>query len=182
MSREVHMKLNADPKTNAFKGVDYEHAEIHAGDHYFFSGHEVEADTGTIEFIIVTPDTTKWAHMTFVIIGTEKLEVDVYEGASGISGGASVTPINNNRNSSNTSGLTVTKDPTSITGDGTLIDSYSVGSTGPFGQIGTAKRDKEIILKQNETYLFRITSNAADNDISYKGSARVEYFTFFYFF
>ena len=170
MSREAILRLHKDPKTNALKNVNYEHSEIHAGEHYFVSGHEIEASAATIKFVVTTPNTTKWLHMTFSIDATEKVTLDVYEGTSGVTGGAAVTPANNNRNSANTSGATIVKDPASITVEGTLLDSYASGSTGPFGQIGNVSRDKELVLKQNTSYLFKITSGAAGNDISYNGS------------
>ena len=167
MSREVHLKLNADPKTNALRAINEEHGSIHEGDHFFFSNFEDENTSGTIELVITTPDTTKWGHFLFRVASTEKIEVKLYEGATTVAGGAAVTPINNNRNSINTSGMSVVKDPTSIGGDGTQIDAWSTGSTGPFAQLGHAERNEEIILKQNEKYLLRITSKTDNNTISY---------------
>ena len=157
--------LRLDSSTHSAQIVDYEHHEIHSGSHYFVAGQETEASAATIEFIVVTPDSTSWSHMTFEIVGSGDTTFAIYEGASGITGGSSTTPLNNNRNSANTSGLTLTKDPTSITSDGTLIYEQRVGSNRQAGLLG---RGQEIILKQDETYLFRVTSNAASNNISYK--------------
>jgi hypothetical protein len=163
-------------KVRALEGetlvVDKEHYEIHEGNHYYIHGFEDEDADGTIEFVITTPDDSTRAHMTFQVIGALKITVEIYEGSSSVVGGGSVTPLNNDRNSSNTSGLTIIKDPTSIT-DGTKIDGYSVGyaAGAPVNFTGgIAERNRELILKQNQTYLLRITSNVDANTISYKGS------------
>jgi len=156
-----------DRSTYAVIGIASEHHEIHEGDHYYVAGYETEALNGTIEFVVTTPDTTKWAHLLFTIQGSDKIQVDVYEGTTGVTGGAATTPINNNRNSSNTSGLTLVKDPASITDDGTVIAGYSVGALKTTGEV---KRTHELVLKQNTAYLFRATSLANSNIISYEGT------------
>lgn len=163
-----------DTVTRSVVMVDHAHKELHDGKHFFVSGFETENSAGKIEFIVTTPDTTVRAHLLFSVQGSEKVTAEVFEGASGITGGASTTPVNSNRNSANTSVFTITKDPTSITGDGNRIDAYSVGTASltpsAQGNIGEAKREEELILKQNTVYLFRITSGADANTISYKAS------------
>lgn len=169
MSREVHMKLNTDETTNALKQVTEEHEEIHAGNHFYVSGYVTKGDTETIEFVLTTPNTGRWGHLTFTVVGSN-VTFDVYEGATGVVGGTPVAPLNNNRNSTQVSVMSVVSDPTSISVDGSQIDGFKFVSSGPFsGSIGIADRDDEIVLKQNTSYLFRITSNAAGNVINYKG-------------
>lgn len=155
-----------DTITRAINTIEYEHHEIHAGSHYFICDYDSSiADSETIEFVLTTPNTTSWTHMSLDFSSTLGVSLEVYEGASAIVGGTSVTAINNNRNSTNTSGMTILKDPTSIT-DGTRIAGFLAGAnrTGGFQQ-----RDREIILKQNTTYLFRFTSLANSNAISFCG-------------
>jgi hypothetical protein len=93
------------------------------------------------------------------------VSLEVYEGSTDVVGGTSVTPINNNRNSTNTSSLTIVKDPTSIT-DGTRIAGFLAGAN---RQSGFNNREREVILKQNTTYLFRFTSLANNNAVSFCG-------------
>lgn len=150
-----------------FNQIEYEHNEIHEGNHFFICDYATSGfnSADTIEFVITTPDTTKWAHMT---IGFESIlgaTLDVYEGSSNVVGGTAVTPKNNNRNSDTVSTLTILKDPTSIT-DGTKIAGFKAGAN---RRAGAVQRDREIILKQNTTYLFRFTSSANSNAIGYCG-------------
>jgi hypothetical protein len=155
-----------DIATHSLQTIEYEHHEIHAGSHYFICDYDSSiANNETIEFVLTTPDTTSWTHMSLDFSSILGVSLEVYEGASAIVGGTSVTAINNNRNSANTSGMTILKDPTSIT-DGTRIAGFLAGAnrTGGFQQ-----RDREIILKQNTTYLFRFTSLANSNAISFCG-------------
>jgi hypothetical protein len=160
-----------DEKTRALNIVDYEHHEIHGGSHYFISGFEIEAEDGTIIFGVTTPNSLKYAHMLFQVSGTSQTEIYIYEGST-ITGGASSTPINNNRNSSNTSVLTLVKDPT-VNANGTLIFSSSKGLKGTTPARadveGLESRNKEIILKANTIYTFQIVSKDDDNIITYIG-------------
>ena len=154
-------------KNDSFATIDFVHWEIHEGDHYFLSGYDTLDNLGTVEFVVETPDSDKHAHMLFQMQSEKTLTVEVFEGAASVSGGSVHAAWNSNRNSGNSSLLTVTKDPASIGSDGTLIDSYKWGSkkTG-----GLANRDEEIILAADETYLWRMTSGEAANIVWFRGS------------
>lgn len=157
---------NTDKPTNAIKTIDYEHHTIHEDKHFFIVGYQFSVGQGdTIDFVVTTPDTLEWAHMIFRYVASAGATLQVYEDSSGVVGGSATTPINNNRNSNNTSSLSVVKDPTSVTA-GTLIYSCTVGATSSQGFIG---RSEEIILKQNTVYLFRLTSEYGTNVISFNG-------------
>ena len=83
-----------------------------------------------------------------------------------MTGGVGATPINNNRNSANTSALVITQGVTACTG-GTIISQESFGSKAGGGSVS---RDDEIILKQNATYCRTFLSGTASNIISFKAS------------
>jgi hypothetical protein len=154
-----------DPATNATNTVQYEHHEIHAGDHYNYCDYALsQAADDDIEFVLTTPDTAKWIHLLFEVQSSEGATIELYEGASGISGGTAITPRNNNRNSTKTSGVTLVKDPTSITSDGVRASGFVAGGT---RDAGINNREKEFVLKQNETYLVRVTSLAVGNEIGW---------------
>lgn len=110
--------------------------------------------------------------MTFDIEAISQTEFRIYENAvMTLTGGTPTTPMNNNRNSTNTSVMTVYKTP-SINTTGSLIYSQSSGYAGVTLQNakeGIVSRNKEIILKQNSDYIFRITSKDDDNIINYCG-------------
>jgi len=156
---------HVDTTTNAVKTLDYPHAEVHEGSHFNYCSYQLNnASAATIEFVVTTPDTTKWGHLTFEFGADQGATVDIYEGTSGVTGGTTITPRNNNRNSATASVMTIVQDPAAITSDGTLAAGFLAGGT---RTSGFAVREKENILKQNETYLFRITSLANSNDISF---------------
>ena len=155
---------------NSLVTIDQTHHRIHEGKHFFVAGYTTLASGGLVVFTTQTPDSAKRIHMGFNIEGTATTNVKVYEGATISSGtGTLATPINNDRNSSTTSVLNVRFLPT-ITGSGTLIEAIAFGHTGKFNLAGgAAAREEEIILKQNEIYMWRIESAGDDNIISYKG-------------
>ena len=159
-------QLRLNPSTLALNVMNYEHHEIHGGSHFMIADYALnQAAAAEIDFVMTTPDSGKWSHMTVGFSSSDGATLDVYEGASGVSGGTATTPLNNNRNSSNASVLTVTKDPTAVT-PGTKIAGFIAGGS---RESGFAVREREIILKQNTTYLFRITSLANSNDIGFEG-------------
>jgi len=162
-----------DASTETLQTITYEHHEIHAGSHFMICGFETLALNAQANFVIITPNTTKWAHMTFAVEGTSQTEMYIYEGATVTGGtGTAVTAYNNNRNSATTSTMTILKNPTT-TADGTLIYSQSKGLAGTTpskaSQEGIVGRDREIILKQNTAYIFRIISKDDDNIVAYCG-------------
>ncbi len=166
------LDLAIDSATHSVATVDYPHHEIHSGDHYYMEGF-TELDTdGTLYVKLVTPDTTKWGHFRWEIESSGVLEIYLYEGVSGgMAGGSDVSPINNNRNSEKTSGITITAGVDVATDFGTTVNSHKVGGTG-FKVVsgGSADRSDEIILKQNTTYLRKFLSLSDANIISFRAT------------
>ena len=157
-----------DKSTAATETIDYAHHEIHSGDHYYVEGYTTISTDGVLKVALVTPNTAKWAHLTWDISSNGMLTSEFYEDAEGISGGSEVTPLNNNRNSSNTSSITLTSGVTA-TGDGTLISKSKWGGTG-FKVVtgGAGARADELVLKQDTTYLRKFISGSDNNIISFK--------------
>jgi hypothetical protein len=160
-----------DTTTGAFKTIDYPHAEIHSGDAYYLSYTATVADGSDIEIRFSSANTTKWPHVIFNISGTSETDVDLYETTSltHVSGNA-LTPVNRNRNSSETSGMTFCHTPAG-SGDGTKIDGVIFGLDTGGGATrrlagGSASSRSELILKQNTAYLLRVTSGTDGNRIS----------------
>ena len=154
-----------DVATNTAVNIEQEHHEIHEGDHYNYCDYDTTV-TGTdvINFVMTTSDTPKWVHLTFNVYSATGATIELYEAPTTIAGGSTITPRNNNRNSTKVSTVTIIKDPSSIGGDGTRTAGYLAG-TKKSG--GAAERSKEFILQQNTAYLVRITSLAASNLISW---------------
>lgn len=153
-----------DMSTHAQNVIDYEHHEIHAGSHYNYCDYQLNnASAATIKFTVTTPNTSTWGHLTFNIYSSQGATIEIYEGSTGISGGSSIAPRNNNRNSANVSSFTILKDPT-VSTPGTRASGFLAGAGREAGMIS---RDKENVLKQNTSYYFLITSLANSNDISW---------------
>ena len=162
---EGGIPASVDDSTESLQFINYEHHEIHSGSHYNYCDYQTgNAINATIEFVMTTPNTTKWVHLVFEAYSSTGAFIELYEGTTGVTGGTTITPRNNNRNSLNTSDVTLVKDPTSITSDGTRAAGFLAGANRSGGSI---VRENEYVLKQNTSYLIRITSRAASNDISW---------------
>lgn len=156
-----------DSSTNSVKMIDYSHAELHAGDHYVWAGN-VELDSAASKtYLLTTPNTTKWIHMSTVFDGSAITQFAIYEGADRV-GTTAKTPLNRNRNSVKTAGLVIHEDVSGGTTDGTLLPvTHKSGSaTNQANSPATARSENEIILKQNTKYLIRLTSFTNDNLIN----------------
>ena len=160
--------LRVDASTHSIQTIEYEHHEIHSGSHYFVSGYQDLAIDEVLDFTFLMPNTTKWIHWNWHIHTESETNWLVYEGATATNPLAnSVTPLNSNRNSSNTSGATLKYElqndidaanaDTSI-GGATLIMS---GISGAGKDAGSAIRTSEIIMKQNTLYCLRAIATAA---------------------
>jgi len=160
-----------DDLTGGLTVMEHFHKKIHDGDNYFVAGFETLDADNSINFAVTTPDSNTEIHMSFMTNGVSRTEVYVYEDAE-VSGGTTATPINNNRNSTNTSSLTIAKNPT-INTQGTLIYSETRGLEGtnkiPSLSAGFG-RSRELVLKRNSTYIFQIKSKEDTNHVSYLGS------------
>ncbi|MFA5340796.1 MAG: hypothetical protein WC332_03365 [Clostridia bacterium] len=155
-----------DATTHTLQAIDHEHYEIHAGNHFFYSDRATLASAGTQEYMLTTPNTTKWAHMKFLVTGSAITQIDIYEGADR-TGASETTVFNSNRNSLTAATVTVHKGTSGGTTDGTLIwtrKSSSATNQSIMGMESTQAGEK--ILKQATKYLMRITSGTADNLIN----------------
>jgi len=156
--------VRMDSSTNSLQTVTYEHHEIHSGSHYYMANHDDFGNGASSDFAIITPDTTKWIHMTFAIEGSYAVHLDIYEDSDFDGDGVAVDSFNNNRNSGNTTGMTITSDPT-VNSVGDMIFAQQKGAN---KQAGSLERAQEIILKQNTKYIFRITNESTStNTISW---------------
>ena len=165
---EAGIAAGVDAVTESLQTVTYEHHEIHSGSHYFIDGVIDLSINEVYDIQLTTPNTTKWAHMVFTVACENETMIYTYEDVTIVTpGGTSYAKINNNRNSSNTSGLTVNgilntsignaNADTDVSG-ATILNQTIVGSGRSSGSINRAS---EIILKQNTDYSMRIIASAA---------------------
>ena len=138
--------------------IDYAHHEVHDGSAFYYHDVVQVSNGGTLEYLITTPNTTKWGHFGLEINYTEgSATTEIYEGGDR-NGTTLQTVFNRDRNSSNVAGVTVHKAQTGGTTDGTRIFWKRGGAGKASG--GEAGTSQERILKQNTKYLVRITNNA----------------------
>jgi hypothetical protein len=158
--------VRVDASTHALMAVTYEHHEVHAGSHYEVRINKDVPNAGAYNIAFTTPDTTKWAHMIFGVSVELEADVLLYEDITSFTGGTAVTPINNNRNSVNTSGLVDMEwDTTPTLGTPLELAHMVLGSGRVSG--GEARGAAEFVLKQNTTYIMLITnqSGSAANEV-----------------
>jgi len=152
-----------DSSTRTFQIIDYAHHEIHAGSHFMYTDAVELASAATQDYLITTPDTTKWAHILFDMDGSAITQWQLYEG-SDKDGTTLQTVGNSNRNSLTAATTTIHKGTSGGTTDGVLMHVYKGGSAsaqskGP----ATSRNDEEIILKQDTKYILRVTSGTNAN-------------------
>jgi len=159
--------IRIDSATNTLQTIEYEHHEIHAGSSFTASHKAAVAQSANLDLLIVTPNTSKYAHFTYEFDCEKETELAIYEGVTATAGDA-VVAYNRDRNSATAATVVVTSTPTSITAGNTIIRSIHVGSGKTVG--GGDRATHEFILKKNTKYLFRLTNmiSNADNDMSVK--------------
>jgi len=145
---------NADAGTGAVEIVDYAHSEVHSGNHYIVRNTASLAKNGTKNILIITPNTSRLAHMLYgyeandaAVVG-QFFEAPTYSSAGTLDGAR-----NRNRNFTDNNTTLVYNDPV-ITTTGLLITQKSVGSGRTSG--GGFRENTEIVLKANTAYLLRI--------------------------
>ena len=158
-----------DRGTNTLQGIDYSHHEIHAGKHFYYQDAVTLASAASQTYVIKTPNTTEWAHLTFQFDGSAITTFELYEGSQYVASGSVSLAINNDRNSANVSSTTIYKGSVASGTIGTLIRNFKGGAAQGAVRAGsTSRADDELILKQNTTYLFRAISGTADNLVNVK--------------
>lgn len=163
--------LAIDDSTFSTQTIEYEHHEIHEGSHYFVAGFDTVDSGNSLTFCVDTPNTSKWTHINYSVEGTSRTEFYVYEGGD-YSGGAPVMAYNNNRNSTNTTGMAISGGCVVNTSSGTRLIASSKGLGGATPSKGTItavqSRNREIILKSGTSYMFEIKSVDDGNIIDYE--------------
>jgi hypothetical protein len=154
-----------DATTGCSKHVSFEHSHIHDGRHFYIQEVVDLAANAVREIRITTPNTAEWAHFTFKLSCESETEVYLYEDVTIVTAGTPVTPVNNNRNSATTSGLTVDYiDNASVANanaDTTVSGYIHHAIAGANKDQGQSERDRELILLQNKTYSLRMIATVA---------------------
>jgi len=154
--------LRIDGSTHSIQVIDNAHHEIHEGVRFFHQESYSLVKSGTVDHLIVTPDTTKWAHMVIGINNTlASIEVILYEDTVASANGTADTVFNRNRNSATVNTTLLFTAPT-ITTVGVKLTENVLG-TGKNNPGGEVRDSEEIMLKQNTKYLLRISEPGIAN-------------------
>ncbi len=163
----LHRELRVDASSHALKVIPYQHSEIHSESAYVINQRTaVDAFdiASPINFYIITPNTAKRAHMVVGLEANTPCYWEMFEDDGNtdnfdVAGGSVVTPINRFRESTSTSGLTITAGATvTEAADSVRID----GSAVTKGSSGGERH--EMVLARNTKYLVRATSYVDNNE------------------
>ncbi len=151
-----------DEISRAIVSIDFEHHKIHEGNHFTILDIDDLGNAEVHDMLVVTPDTTEWAHMVWEIEHELETLIQFYMGTTYSDIGIIESSFNRNGNSINTATTLVYHDAT-ITGVGTLVGAIQQGAGKKAG--GSDRQSNEFILKQNTVYLIRITNLSANNNL-----------------
>ena len=148
-----------DPTSHALQIISDAEHHIHEGHSFFFTDANDLGNGAVRDVLLVTPDTAKFAHLTFGVSSEAEINVVLYEATTTSADGAAISELNRDRNSATVATMVATSAPT-VTAVGTLLLNFLSGS----GRASPTEVsfNRELILKRNTKYMFRIT-NATSN-------------------
>ena len=135
---------------------------------YTAMGHTSGLASGdSADLLIHIPDTTTRFHGVPQVNSSGNGLVELFEGATGLLAGTTLTPYNNDRNSSNASTLVVYSEPTSLV----LTSATKIGlqQIAPRNAVSFGGESQAVkwIWKNNTDYVLRYVSQAASNNVSF---------------
>jgi hypothetical protein len=150
-----------DPYTHTLTTIDIAHSKIHTSESFFIKDWVTLTNGQILNFVAITPDTTKTPHLVMEFNFQAEANIAIYEGATLSNNGTAITSFNRDRNSDNAATTLVYHTPT-ITTDGTLIARYKAGSGKSIG--GSQSSRAELKLKRNTKYIIRVTNDTVSNN------------------
>ena len=150
--------------------IEFPHHEIHDGDHFAFNDFSAVASGANRDYLVITPATTRWAHLILQMATNQGGIMHLFEDATTSANGTPITAFNNNRNSGTAATVLVFHTPT-VTTTGTEIATFYMTLDSGAARVGVQSRnDDEFILKQNSRYLLRFTGETiAGNNFNIRG-------------
>ena len=144
--------------------IDLAHHKVHEGE-YFTCSDSATINAGAANrkvWRFTTPDSAVRAHFMVVFYSDLAGVLTFAENPTLNAAGSALARLNNDRNSGGVAAVTAFKD-TTLTAEGTILNTVIIGTDNPKTQIGgNARFSSEFILKQNEDYtLVFVASNNA---------------------
>lgn len=167
VSDSVIKNARLDAVTESLIVQNYEHHEVHEGSHFYIDDVVTLAINNVFDLQFTTPAGTKFSHFIFMLGVQAETEWLIYEGATINAAGTSITPLNNDRNSSTVSGNTLASQLNTTLANANADTDVSGALETNHGKIGAGRtggidgRSSEIILKANTIYCMRAIAIAA---------------------
>ena len=153
----TYKNVRLDSATGYMVTMEPSHHEVHEGEAFVACDVTDLANAAVRDILVVTPDTTKWAHMTITVTTEAETDMKFYAETTASANGTAIGAYNRNRNSATAATTLVFHTPTVAGGsEGTLIYALHWGSGKGSG--GSDRASEEWILKRNRKYLLRITN------------------------
>lgn len=151
-----------DPVSDLPVFVTYEHHQRHEGETHQAQDLQETLATSTVKYGLTVPTFATTIQSPHLLIQVDcyagAVRVDIYEGAT-FTGGSTLTPANQNRNSATVPGMTIKTGVTSTNGTQLPMSMYF----GTASNIG-ARESTEIILKSNTIYRVDVVGKVAGTD------------------
>lgn len=156
-----------DPVSKTLASIDLAHYKVHEGEHYTVSDHDADVDiAGPKYWHIITPGSNIKLHAKIALLSDQAGLVEFFENPTVTNNGTILPSYNNDRNSIRATSGTFYYDPT-VSSDGTRIDTSWIGAYNQKTRVGgDTRRQAELILKQNESYLLKFTPEADDAKVT----------------
>lgn len=154
--------------------IDYDHHQLHEGEMFRWSVYVSSLGNGnskdirfTVPNITIPSGNTAVGlcpHFRWEIVAETACNAYIYEGTTFSNAGNTRTPVAMERNGTYTPKLTIGEDPTvDVLGTTLIWQGLLVGSKQSAGD--TKAADAEFILKNNTSYLFRVTNGTNTNKV-----------------
>jgi len=152
------------------EAICHAHEQVHSGNFYTVSHIFNNVANSNSAELLIQVGLTLTNHTVFDIACGGDAEFHIFEGPTFSSSGTSVSAVQNNRASTNTSGSTLSHTPTISDAGTTLYETFVPGG-GIFGAGGSdggpIRSGTELILATGTAYLLRVTNTSGGTqDIS----------------
>lgn len=162
ISDTVARAIRIDSATHVIETIEHEHSKIHSGSSYVCTDVQ-HVDATTQKWMVLTPDSTEYAHMLFSAACTGEMQMDVTEHSD--STGTTVLFIANRRRiiPTTSASVVVFRGVTGGSTDGTItLFSKRVGATDAtvefISSFGNSRGANEFILNPNTKYVVKVTT------------------------
>jgi len=136
--------------------IENQHFAIHEGKHFYYRNVVTLANGESKLFAAIVNDSGIVPHTTVQANSSGEATIDIYENPTLTDNGTAATLRNRNRNKTDGADCVTLYDTPTASADGNLIEASRFGEGRD--TIGQSRSDNELILKENTSYLMRITN------------------------